>query len=122
MRIPRVRFTVRRMMIGVSLIAIMIYGEQTRRRWLEYRDKFEQYDSIARSLERLMDGTAPALCSCMGESSAEERAMSIRDRPEWMREGVAYVAAMRDKYAVAMRRPWLSVEPDPDETFVGGSR
>jgi hypothetical protein len=39
MRLPRVRFTVRRMMIAVAVVAVLIEGEFTRRRIVEYRDR-----------------------------------------------------------------------------------
>ena len=41
MRFPRVRYTVRRLMVAVAIVALLTWGEQSRRRWVLYRQRSE---------------------------------------------------------------------------------
>jgi hypothetical protein len=92
----RPRVTVRRMMILVAIVALVIGGEKMRRRWLGLREMAAEHKFRAEACETV----------------ASEQG------PRWRRYAhyrtvAAYSRRMQIKYEHAMRRPWLSVEPDP---------
>jgi hypothetical protein len=101
MRLPRVRFTIRRLMLAVAVVALLV-GMAIESEWRRVRfhklvqfywwkqanphfpylsATYEDWESITRRLPRL----GP------------------------------YYAAMRAKYEFAERYPWLPVAPDPPE-------
>jgi hypothetical protein len=89
MRPPRVRFTVRRMMVAVAILAnvlgLLVWVD---RRATQFRDR--------RDFHRMH-------WSAIDEGFAVEAAQA------------AYHRAMAEKYRGAAERPWLPVEPDPPE-------
>ena len=90
MGMPRVRFTVRRMMVAVAIVAIY-FGWS---RWMERRS--------ARFKALWVDHI-----NKVGEIS------SPKPRPDEVQG--TYHLKMGEKYRVAALRPWLPVEPDPPE-------
>jgi hypothetical protein len=49
MRVPRLRFSVRLLMLLVAIVAISLFAEKTRRRWSYFRDQAERHgrDEVA---------------------------------------------------------------------------
>ncbi len=89
MPLPRVRFTVRRMMVAVAVVAIGVVGyvnvekDRTRRVWIAAEHAYE----------------AELLAKSAGSSPAKFR----------------WHEAMAAKYLRAARYPFLPVAPDPPE-------
>src|SRR4051812_17892018 len=139
MRVPRVRFTVRRMTVVVMLLAVSIGGVQTWTRWVRFRDLATLYAAheqrvreavangeanITQARDRLSElrRTGP-----VGEynvngrdvSFAEfvasrERAIARRvEMHDRNRAWLVYFSQQKGKYERASRAPWNSVEPDP---------
>jgi hypothetical protein len=102
MRLPRVRFTVRRMMIAVVVLGVALKGVTwLRRRSLEFEAR-AQYHSARKVWEFASgkDGVCHQRNDFGEEVSAEE------DRWHY---------TLEQKYLIAARYPWLPVEPDPPE-------
>jgi hypothetical protein len=52
MRLPRVRFTVRRMMAVVAVVAVWLSVQLTLQRHAKYRERFSAYDHDFRFIKR----------------------------------------------------------------------
>ncbi|MDB5352838.1 MAG: hypothetical protein JWN86_4085 [Planctomycetota bacterium] len=95
MRLPRFRFTVRRMMIAVAIVAGLIWAG------LELLGRSERF--LARSLEHV------------GDAAMEGTLVITEDGPAYVgmkSEKARWHEAMRRKYDYYGRRPWLPVPPD----------
>jgi hypothetical protein len=109
MRFPRVRFTVRRMMVAVAIIGIVVWlGIAGGRHW-RYRRLAASYASKESLARNFSSGELTAtritffLKRPCGESTTSVMAH------------LGYYAEMRAKYDHAARHPWLPVAPDPPE-------
>jgi hypothetical protein len=111
----RVRLTVRRLMIAVAVVALLVFGEQTRRRWLDYRARYEDYEFFAREMRASAEHPHLGLCGMGRRLSERELAELLLEEAESSLRYAAYFDALRAKYVAAMRRPWLTVEPDAPE-------
>jgi hypothetical protein len=105
MRLPRFRFTMRKMMVVVAAVAVVetLWIETARmsRRRLDY-----QLRSIGHGIAAARyDGRG--VVSCRGPL---EPPSAVRNPSR-----AAYHAAMSRKWADAAEHPWLPVEPDPPE-------
>jgi hypothetical protein len=103
MHLPRVRFSVRVLMVVVGIVALSLGGFLWRRVLLDRRDRYQfeanwqaRFEELAR--DSLEDGT-PAEKAKFGPAY---RAM------------VAYHSAWAKKYRWAADHPWVVVDPDPD--------
>ena len=136
MRLPRVRFTVQRLMAAVAVVAIAFGAEMTRRRSVSYRDKAnrcasieagwrdggESYDRSAakhkkdlRELEAYAEGYGGHFRESWKPliDPATQSVTLASGKAEICHRWAAYWGALRVKYERAARRPWLPVEPDP---------
>jgi hypothetical protein len=104
MRLPRVRFTVRRMMVVVAAVAILLSGELMRRRrapclgrlaWLAGREKAWGADDP--SWER--EVASPYLKG--------GKQMGVA-------EALVEIARQKRKYEYAASHPWLPIPPEPE--------
>jgi hypothetical protein len=93
MRSPRVRFTVRGLMVAVAAAAILIGAETMRRRSERFRGMAERFGLLERACRLFYWGPDTPV-----------------DNPK-----AFYYADLRRKYERAARRPWLPVAPDPPE-------
>jgi hypothetical protein len=101
MKFPLVRFTVRRLMVAVAVVALALFLAVMLRRSYEYRE---------RALEN---------------AEAEQLSMSYADEgrgehgdPQRVARGkqmAAYHRALRIKYESACWSPWTTFAPDPPE-------
>jgi hypothetical protein len=87
MRLPRIRLTVRRLMLAVAVVALVI--------WLGRIYQLRQM-----YLEKVLDNKVALRQLDSGISCYTE------DHTNWHE-------AMKQKYEHAARHPWLPVEPDP---------
>jgi hypothetical protein len=130
MRMPRVRFTVRRLIVAIAVIAILLaVGPQIRRTihlsrlsagFARRAAMHDEYESIWREDERkwrereeddrqLADQSDLRSVADFWREQAERSAV----RAEKRKALADYHARMKAKYNAAARRPWLDVEPDP---------
>ena len=115
MRLPRVRFTVRRMMIVVA-VAAMLLGAYEMLGVSLYRRKQALHFGLAESdaLRELADHERiTALIKGQAGTTARDRETKHIALGEQARKRAAYFTAMKRKYEIAAIRPWVSVEPDP---------
>jgi hypothetical protein len=130
MRLPRVRFTVRRMMIAVAVVAVLIgvglHVERAIRfsrlstNYVEFAAMYAEYESILRKRERnhreLAERERESADKFQRSSSVElwrRLAQEDTDRADKFKSLAEYHSRMKAKYQAAARRPWLDVEPDP---------
>ena len=140
MPVPRVRFTVRRLMAVVMLVAVLMWGVQTWRRWQAYRRSAMYYAqvelwsgqevawmdrSITQARHRLPEElriSQHALRHFINDrevtpaefaASQEKVVADMFAMAAQKRAQVAFFARMKRKYERAARYPWLPVEPDP---------
>lgn len=90
MRLPRVRFTVRRMMVAVAAIAILCGAMMLAERRVRFGRIAEHHRLNARDY-----------------TFDKEEGMYMAD------PGSYWHKVLHEKYRRAASRPWLSVEPDP---------
>lgn len=94
-RLPRVRFTVRRMMVGVAIVALILVG--SRIVWLRHR-----YRNLAQSYD------VKEFALAFG---VQDERVSVESVRAWKK--IEYYAALKRKYERAASRPWVPVPPDP---------
>ena len=141
MKLPRVRFTVRRLMVAVAVVAIVLTGisaiqaERWRRladqysRESEYFRWFEKHaKDFATRCERDASYNGEKATLCRGyfreydDPRFEEAARAFESNASRMdleaqrqsRQAKHYAALVR-KFHHATRYPWLPVAPDPPE-------
>jgi hypothetical protein len=102
MRVPRVRFTMRRMMVAVAILPVgWVGGRQawaTCRRWDEYR-QWAEYCSAKEVRLR---------------AKASSDGIELKDDPElkeWLLGMAEVHRKAKEEFRHAMWRPWLTVEP-----------
>jgi hypothetical protein len=129
MRLPRMRFTVRRMMIVVAFVGVLLaaglearwlhrkyreyvtrasidsYGERLYREWAAWDIKREA--DLRSKVEKYWQGGLDDWALHMADYHGQKAAKFTL----W----ADYHARMKAKYEAAARRPWLDVEPDPPE-------
>jgi hypothetical protein len=129
MRLPRVRFTVRRMMIAVAILCVPLCGVQiaSRRDWYlrnaasaakDARYFAREADQSQERLEyrRWRDSIMPTdVPFTMTPAAYAESIRNWELEIEENRAKAAYWESLRLKYENAARYPWLPVEPDLPE-------
>ncbi len=109
MRFPRVRFSVRKIMVAVAILAVilgLLIGRRGRFRRLALAHKMESFALQVSDLEFYL-----LLTAASGEKPEAEEQRNRTTRPVYQfRE---YHEAMADKYDRASDQPWLLVAPDP---------
>jgi hypothetical protein len=117
MRLPRLRFTIRWLMVAVAVMATLLMAEKMRRAWHERSLKAAEYAAEAKSwsddaskVESMMVRPRSRSDAASRQRLAElgEVARNYRDheRSNW---------ELASKYARAAARPWLPIERDPPE-------
>lgn len=113
MRLPRVQFTVRRMMIAVAVLGLLFGAEVTYRRWEYNRLMANYHANEERRMRLLLSG------GWITETDEAGTRQKIRIGPNVEREPVQrrlmYHVVMGDRFQHAARSPWLVVAPDPPE-------
>jgi hypothetical protein len=117
MRLRRPRFTIRRLMVVVAVVATMLTAEKMRRAWWERSLKAAEYAAEAKSwsedaskVERMMvkprSRSDPASRQRLADLDGVAR--NYRDHERSYRE-------LASKYTRAAARPWLPIEHDPPD-------
>jgi hypothetical protein len=102
MRLHRLWFTVRRLMLVVALAAVSVWGVKMWRVSREYARRAQSY----KDSEWLEKGILVHRVA-QGELAGYHALLSQH------KQRAAYYAAQARKYERAARYPWLPVEPDP---------
>jgi hypothetical protein len=121
MRLPRVRFTVRRLMVAMAIVGLLV-GLMMRH--LHFRRMADYHDS--RVVESFEIGRPPREPGSLESAPASitvynhfgrlvGRAGKTRDGLKRLMSLSDWHEVMRRKFEYAARRPWLPVEPDPPE-------
>jgi hypothetical protein len=104
------KLTIRRMMLTVAVLAILFWVGLIVSRWAIYRNRFmvlRELSLVLRaeslSLETRLQAIPPA-----NIAAKKQLESSIEDR----RQATIKTEVLLDRYKKAMKRPWLSVEPD----------
>jgi hypothetical protein len=142
MRLPRIRFTVRRIMLIVAITAVALGANDLRLRYQRYRALSSVHEWTGRSCSTMAERHAATAAG--NEREAERLRAAIRSDRESKHpqvvQGILQIAAntaaqaeveraaerkfraraqfheaLRVKYERAARRPWILVEPDPPE-------
>jgi hypothetical protein len=112
MRLPRVRLTVRRLIIAAGVVEAAAGAEALRRRAEGFRELARYHASEEVALlgqARLWESGPGVGCADIApDATPEESARACRRR-------AAYEAGLSRKYGRAAARPWLPVAPDPPE-------
>lgn len=114
MRPPRVRFTVRRMMMAVAVAAVLFAGVielprlwALRRQYLGFAEKYGYWETRVNGAVGIrQEITYYSIRLPRGPEPSPARLAR-------MKAEAAYYARLRAKYERAARYPWLRVEPDP---------
>jgi hypothetical protein len=107
MRLPRVRFTVRRMMVSVAVASSCVAAYLVATRGGEFREEAIEY--LQREQFRVK-------AEHYGHRLADLSDIKvIPGHPDPLHRRREYYDQMRKKYERAARYPWLPVAPDPPE-------
>jgi hypothetical protein len=105
MRLPRLRFTVRRWMIAVAAIAVLIFaytwGGEMRKRRAYYMSRAQENADVARCFDYGFypkDDPTDLLYQIYKPQHDHFKRLELR-------------------YRRAAARPWISIEPDPPSPF-----
>jgi hypothetical protein len=112
MRLTHPRFTVRRMMVAVAVVALLIYGGMVRRHRLSLAALCEVADRGVRhtgASYRLEDGIETLRTVKTGAPALTPAEVEGRSRRS------AYWVALGRKYERAALIPWVPVSPGPPE-------
>ena len=107
MRVPRVRFTVRRMMVAVAVVAAVLAVSPFPQRYANYHRKALEHARLA-GVSR--ENTKVQLAAW--PEHPEVRALLDASAAEWERLA-AWHADLAQKYSHAASCPWESVPLDP---------
>jgi ribosomal protein L28 len=113
MRLPRFRFTVRRLMVAVADLGLLIGAEVTRRRWKHNLLMANYHANEERRMRLLLSGGWITETVEAGKSQKLRIGRNIEREPVQRR--LMYHVVMGDRYQRAARRPWLAVTLDPPE-------
>ena len=101
MRVPRVRFTIRRMMVLIAVIAVLMLGAVMLQRQAEFKRLAEFHAREAFMISNSSHGTM---------IGADGMFVHVRVAPTAAEK---YHESLAKKYEWAAGHPWAQVEPDP---------
>src|SRR4051794_38594893 len=115
MGLSRVRFTVRRMMVAVAVVAVWLSVHLTLQRHAEYRESFRALDHDSRAIKKtiwLNEQRIDVLRrrGMRDPRAAAEAAAITEDLPK-VRRAAEHLERLRQKYESAMWHPWSLLEP-----------
>jgi hypothetical protein len=141
MRLPRVRFTIRRMMVAVAVLALLIGADQLVRRSTRYRKmagRFGQLETASRDRHRAVERSsqqhaerAQSWVAGWGPFNDDRhRASVVAQTKDWIeagylsQEAAVYAAEadwysqLRQQYERGARYPWEPLAPHPPRPTV----
>jgi hypothetical protein len=111
MRLPRMRFTLRRMMVVVAILAMAFaIPDAIERRRSHFRDLASIHTAKAESYGRQSGPSSVIIYRSAKPPGPAEEARSRRKYAM-----IFYHSGLESKYRAAATRPWLPVFPDPPE-------
>jgi hypothetical protein len=110
MQMPRVRFTVRSMMVVVAIVAVAIWTPMWAKSQLDARRTY--FVELARQYYDKRMIACSFAYSGPGGAIMEERIKADKVRRD---RASVYYSDLIQKYLRAARYPWLPVGPDPPE-------
>jgi hypothetical protein len=117
MRLTRVRFTVRRIMIAVAVAAVGLSVLLTCRRHAEYRRWFDVCNHDSKFIRKTiwLNEQRVEVLTRRGvrDPHAAAEAAAITEDLRKVRRTAEHLEQLRQKYESAMWRPWSLLEPDP---------
>ncbi len=124
MKLPRVRITVRGMMIAVAVVALALAGSEAWRRYRAMVALAEDYSRTATMYSETVDQVLND-ATRWDRIRSEKRKLpdrypfytldDVADYARDSREKARRYRALASRYRRAARSPWLPVEPDPPE-------
>lgn len=114
MNLPRLRFTVRQMMVAVAIVAGIFGTERLMRHQAEYANRAEYHERMLGALALIRREGCYPYCS-MGVIGIPWR-YDAKTAPLHAR-CVAYHSLMMHKYRRAASLPWLAVALDPPPPY-----
>jgi hypothetical protein len=128
MQIPRVRITIRLLMIAVAVVSVFLTAARTVYLWRRYQSlatmhasKEVNYIRQVQQAERKQDWCAQLATIANLESATvrgstwERLATAAGAVAQDLRRLASHESRLKCKYERAARHPWLSLEPDPPE-------
>jgi hypothetical protein len=112
MRLPRVRFTVRRLMLVVAFVAVLIGLVVLKQRRDRFRLQAALFVDEGRTLLVMADASARRSVQ-LEAAGVQGQVSTLRDYERRCRDQAEYAATLGRKYEFAASRPWLQVSPDP---------
>ncbi len=109
MWLPRVRFTLRRMMVAVAAVAVALWAEKGVERWAEYWEQAERHEGRLGTLSLIRQEGYYPYCSIWLDGIP--RVFNSKTAP-LHGELVRHHTRSLRKYRLAMWRPWVPVEPE----------
>src|ERR1700722_2697930 len=113
MRLPRFRFTVRRLMVAMAVLGLLFGAEVTRRRWKHNLLMSNYHANEERRMRLLRIGGWITETDEAGKRQKLRIGRNIESEPVQRR--LMYHVVMGDRYQRAARRPWLAIAPDSPE-------
>jgi hypothetical protein len=108
MRLPRVRFTVRRIMTAVAVAACILGGIRLQQLAAGYQERSSHF-----AHRMLMEKVGCYFDDVILDAAAREK--SRRKYTDLSHRRYLRYQSLGEKYERAARYPWLPVEPDPPE-------
>lgn len=112
MRVPRVWFTVRQMMVAVAVISLILWGKSYRQKRADEqrRESYQRRASTFRIYAReFRDAYEKRSSNVFSDTHGPEFAATPALRLKW----ALYYESLVGKYAHAASRPWEPLPPDP---------
>jgi hypothetical protein len=122
MRLPRVRFTLRRLMVAVAVVAVVLGARAQLARWAERRRHYEimadaYSDNPFRQWADLTREQWLARCRQIDEENTHPRPLGLTlvypPEPAAARGAADRHDRLRKEYEWAYAHPWCPVETDP---------
>jgi hypothetical protein len=117
MRLPRLRFTIRGLMVAVAVVAILLMAEKMRRRWHERSLKAAEYAAEAKSWSDDASKVEDMMVKPRSKSDAasRQRLAELDGVARNYRDHERTYGELASRYARAAAHPWLPIETDPSE-------
>ena len=113
MRRPSLRFTVRRMMVAVAVIAVLLSAGIVGRRWVDFSMRARSHAAQAWGNSVEVGNSYQLAYDDIRSGNGQASARQYAEEGAFWREQALYHDALRRKYQGAMWRPWAPVAPDP---------
>jgi hypothetical protein len=117
MRLPRVRFTVRRMMVAMSVVAVSLGTERAARRSADFRELADFHAARLKKLAFLRQHEGVRYGSFSFLPPPEVLRRYDAETAPLHAQCVSYHNRLMRKYRRAMWLPWLAVDPDPPSPY-----